>query len=28
LLRDGDVDMRWDDQALAGLAAEQSCVLV
>ena len=27
-LRDGDVDMRWDDQALAGLAAEQSCVLV
>ena len=27
-LHDGDVDMRWDDQALAGLAAEQSCVLV
>ena len=27
-LRDGDVDMRWDAQALAGLAAEQSCVLV
>ena len=28
LLRDSDVDMRWDDQAPAGLAAEQSCVLV
>ena len=28
LLRDGDVDFLWDDQALAGLAAEQSCVLV
>lgn len=28
LLCDSDVDMRGDDQAPAGLAAEQSCVLV
>ncbi len=28
LLRDGDVDIRWDAQAPACLPAEQSCVLV
>jgi hypothetical protein len=27
-LRDDDGDMRWDAQAPACLAAEQSCVLV
>jgi len=28
LLRDGDVDIRWDAQAPACLEAEKSCVLV
>jgi hypothetical protein len=27
-LRDGDVDILWDDQAPACLEAEKSCVLV